>query len=111
MQIALLLGLPYGVHDSQNDLSIANFDPSLSNEEKYQRQAVIISGLVIDRNSQPLNYAHTEDIDRQLDEAAAIMPQSWWQLPSEPMPEVVSLGFGRNQNSSSLFDRLMAQIW
>lgn len=66
---------------------------------------------VIDWNSAAPSFTQTLEIDRRLDKLAACMPQEWWELPKGPLSPMASFGFGRTQNSSALFDRLMAQIW
>lgn len=72
---------------------------------------IAISGEIIDRNSAPLDFKATQEIDKQLDEIEAAMPEEWWKLPQERTSPPASLGFGRNQNLNAQFDQLMTQIW
>lgn len=79
--LSLMLGLPQGCLESPFGCP-QSFDSCIP-LERLERMESIAGGLLLQRNTSDLhNLAKTQEIDRLLQQAAALMPPRWWLIPS-----------------------------
>ncbi|KAL1850164.1 hypothetical protein Daus18300_013032 [Diaporthe australafricana] len=79
--LSLMLGLPQGCLESPfgSPQSLGCCIPM----ERMERMESIAGGLLLQRNTSDLhNLAKTQEIDKLLQQAAALMPPRWWLTPS-----------------------------
>ncbi|KAI3391875.1 hypothetical protein diail_6674 [Diaporthe ilicicola] len=78
--LSLMLGLPQGCLESPfgSPQSLASCSPL----ERMEHLESIAGGLILQRNTADLhNLAKTKEIDKLLQDAAALMPPQWWLIP------------------------------
>ncbi|KAI9695774.1 MAG: hypothetical protein M1820_008446 [Bogoriella megaspora] len=104
--LSMLLGLPHGFVDSHCEI---NLDPHpdciITPATKFRRISATLAGKVVDRNQgvSSQSYSTALDLDQELDNLAARMDPSWWDLTKEAPPDdEYSLGV--------LYEAKMAQI-
>jgi hypothetical protein len=81
--ICLLLGLPQGCLDRSmaSDTMLANDTPM----GRLERIHCVVASRILERNESspsPHDYALTQTIDSQLQQAARTLPSKWWLTPS-----------------------------
>lgn len=101
--LSLMLGLPQGC--LENPFGSTQALESCIPMERMERMESIAGGLILQRNGADLhNLVKTQEADKLLQEAAALMPPQWWLAPC------VAAAVGHN--SEELFEtiRLMIQF-
>ncbi len=101
--ISLLLGLPYALSDSPAVKAAS--EKCTDATGKYQRQIAMIVGNIIDRNqtSSSPSLPLTLEIDQNLENAARIMTDDWWDIESAQSAQAITV-----QES---FCRKGTQLW
>ncbi|KAH8703548.1 hypothetical protein BGW36DRAFT_288291 [Talaromyces proteolyticus] len=78
--LSLMLGLPQGTLD--NDFAIAEVMEECSPMERMERMVCSAGGQIIQRkHDDKQNFAFTQETDKLLRGAAALMPPQWWLAP------------------------------
>ncbi|KAJ9614315.1 hypothetical protein H2200_002451 [Cladophialophora chaetospira] len=78
--LSLILGLPHG--SQENPFAASESLKECAPMERMERIETMVGGLIIQRNKEDLrNTASTGQIDKLLQDAAAIMPAQWWLVP------------------------------
>ncbi|KAJ9148505.1 Transcription factor [Pleurostoma richardsiae] len=78
--LSLMLGLPQGFLEGAFDSPAAL--ESCAPMERMERMESIAGGLILQRNGADIhNLETTREIDKLLQEAAALMPPQWWLIP------------------------------
>jgi hypothetical protein len=79
--LSLMLGLPQCVTESP--FGVPEALDSCAPLERLEHMESIAGGLIIQRNREGMhNLAKTQEIDKLLQEAAALMPPRWWLAPN-----------------------------
>ena len=101
---SMLIGLPYGFNDMHFGDTVANIiKTSPSPMLRLSFSAALLAGKVIDRDVSPNSpsFAYAMDLDEQMIKVATVMPDSWWDVPSEP----------HDAESDDLRQRLVLQFY
>lgn len=85
--LSLLLGFPIG--SPGNEFASGTTCAGDTSLDKLEKSHTVLTALIIDRNNdhrkdparKQNNYAATQDIDLQLENAARAMPPGWWDEP------------------------------
>lgn len=81
--LSLMLGLPQGTNE--NVFATPEALDKCTGIERMERIEAVASSLVLQRNSaEKTDPAATRQIDKMLQDAAALMPPQWWLMASDP---------------------------